>query len=376
MAPFSLDFLLSFNLLTPPCLLKQYAKFQASLKEKGIKTGVGVKMALQEFVAENVTDADVARFEAARRQKELAASVGAQSVSSSRSLRGRVGSLGGLLHGSMQSLGLGSSNSLGDAHASLGQEDPSHNESWNVLSSGSLSRSFDPALANTGLKPSESFNNLIGDALGKLGRATVGAAAAPPTDVVVGGSILSGLRRLSGASTSSAVSQITTGDASVQGTASGHRQSQTGGAVSMANAAAAVAAMDLEGDYGDSSDEEGEGEKGEGELQFENLPPRAAERKRRASFGSLGALSMQKNFIDELSDEDDSSLSSSSDDEKEERPRSTPRSNPSKKVNDSNRSRDRTKCLDSDEDSGVHDDDKEYLGDELVVGFGPRPVRR
>ena len=345
----------------------QYAKFQASLKEKGIRTGVGVKMALQEFVAEHVTDADVARFEAAKRQKELAASGGGgQSVSSSRSLRERVGSLGSLLHGSRQSL-MGSSTSVGDPSASLGHDDPGANASWN------LSRSFDPALANAGMKKSESFNNLIGDALGKFGLAAEGVgAAAPPTDVVVGSSIMAGLRRLSGASTSSAVSQMTTGDASAQGTATNsHRQSQRGSTLSMADAAAAVAAMDLEGDYGDSSDEEGEVE---GNLQFDNLPPRAAERKRRASFGSLGALSMQKNFIDELSDEDDSSLSSS-DDEKEVKPSSTTtRNNNSNKTNGDIRSKDGTHGLDSDEDSD-YDDDKEYLGDELMVGFGPRPSR-
>lgn len=325
-------------------------------------------MALQEFVAEHVTDADVARLEAAKRQKELAASGGGgQSVSSSRSLRERVGSLGSLLHGSRQSL-MGSSTSVGDPSASLGHDDPGGNASWN------LSRSFDPALANTGIKKSESFNNLMGDALGKFGLAAEGAgAAAPPTDVVVGSSIMSGLRRLSGASTSSTVSQMTTGDASAQGTATNsHRQSQRGSTLSMADAAAAVAAMDLEGDYGDSSDEEGSME---GSLQFDNLPPRAAERKRRASFGSLGALSMQKNFIDELSDEDDSSLSSS-DDEKEVKPSSTTtRNNHSNKTNGDNRSKADTRGLDSDEDSD-YDDDKEYLGDELMVGFGPRPSRR
>lgn len=346
----------------------QYAKFQASLKEKGIRTGVGVKMALQEFVAENVSDADVARFEAAKRQKELAAS-GGQSVSSSRSLRERVGSLGSLLHGSRQSL-MGSSTSVGDPPSAI--DDPGANASWN------LSRSFDPGLANSGIKKSESFNNLIGDALGKFGLAAEGAgASAPPTDVVVGNSIKAGLRRMSGASTSSAVSQITTGDVSAQGTAttsSSHRQSQRSSTLSTTDAAAAVAAMDLEGDYGDSSDEEGEVV--EGDLQFDSLPPRAAERKRRASFGSLGALSMQKNFIDELSDEDDSSLSSS-DDEDEVKPSSTTRrnNNHSNKTNGENRSRDDTQGLDSDEDSDS-DDDKEYLGDELVVGFGPRPSRR
>ena len=343
----------------------QYAKFQASLKEKGIRTGVGVKMALQEFVAEHVTDVDVARFEAAKRQKELAASGGGgQSVSSSRSLRERVGSLGSLLHGSRQSL-MGSSTSVGDPPAAV--DDHSANASWN------LSRSFDPALANTSIKKSESFNNLIGDALGKFGLAAEEAgSAAPPTDVVVGGSIMCGLRRLSGASTSSAISQMTTGDASAQGTAtSSHRQSQRSGTLSISDAAAAVAAMDLEGDYGDSSDEEGEIE---GDSQLDNLPPRAAERKRRASFGSLGALSMQKNFIDELSDEDDSSLSSS-DDEEEVKPNSTTtRNNQSNKTNGDIRSKDGTHGLDSDEDSD-YDDDKEYLGDELMVGFGPRPSR-
>ena len=326
-------------------------------------------MALQEFVAEHVTDADVARFEAAKRQKELAAT-GGGGHGSSRSLRERVGSLGSLLHGSRQSL-MGSSGSVGDPSASLTHVDPSANASWN------LSRSFDPALANTGIKKSESFNNLIGDALGKFGLAAEGAgAAAPPTDVVVGSSIMTGLRRMSGASTSSAVSQITTGDASVQG----HRRSQRDIAVGMADAAAAVAAMDLEGDYGDSSDEEGEID---GHLQLDNLPPRAAERKRRASFGSLGALSMQKNFIDELSGEDDSSLSSSDDDdeeeEEEEKPSSTRRNNHGNKINGENRSKDGTydgtHGLDSDEDSD-YDDDKEYLGDELMVGFGPRPSRR
>ena len=328
-------------------------------------------MALQEFVAENVSDADVARFEAAKRQREMAASGGAQSVSSGRSLRERVGSLGSLLQGSRQSL-LGSSNSVGDQPASLGVDDPGANASWNYSGNGSLSRSFDPALANTVIKNSESFNNLIGDTLGKLGRAAAGAAAPPPTDVMVGNSLMSGLRRMSGASTSSAVSQMTTGDASAQGAS--HQQSQRGGAVSMADAAAAVADMDLEGDYGDSSDEEGEVD---GQLQFDNLPPRAAERKRRASFGSLGALSMQRNFIDELSGEDDSSLSSSDDEEDEKKPSSERCTNPSNKNNDPNRSsRDGTHGIDSDEESDEYDDDKEYLGDELVVGFGPRPARR
>jgi hypothetical protein len=275
---------------------------------------------------------------------------------------------------------MGSSTSVGDPSASLAHDDPGANASWN------LSRSFDPALANTGIRKSESFNNLIGDALGKFGLAAEGAAsAAPPTDVVVGSSIMTGLRRISGASTSSAVSQITTGDASAQGTAaSSHRYSQRDIAVGMADAAAAVAAMDLEGDYGDSSDEEGEID---GHLQLDNLPPRAAERKRRASFGSLGALSMQKNFIDELSGEDDSSLSSSDDDEEEEeedeKPSSTRRNNHGNKINGENRSKDGTydgtydgtHGLDSDEDSD-YDDDKEYLGDELMVGFGPRPSRR
>ena len=346
----------------------QYAKFQASLKEKGIKTGVGVKMALQEFVAEHVTDVDVARFEAAKRQKELAASGaggGGQSFGSSRSLRERVGSLGSLLHGSRQSL-MGSSTNVGDPPASLGHNDSSENASWN------LSRSFDPALANTGMKKSESFNNLIGDALGKLGLAAETAGtAAPPTDVEVGRSIMAGLRRLSGASTSSATScstsQMSAGDANAQSTVtSSHRQSQRGSALSMADAAAAVAAMDVEGDYGDCSDEEGK-------VELDTLPPRAAERKRRASFGSLGALTMQKNFIDELSDEDDSSLSSS-DDEKEVKP-STPGNNHTNKANGDNRSKDGTQGLNNDEDSD-YDDDKEYLGDELMVGFGPRPSRR
>ena len=351
----------------------QYAKFQASLKEKGIKTGVGVKMALQEFVAEHVTDVDVARFEAAKRQKELAASGaggGGQSFGSSRSLRERVGSLGSLLHGSRQSL-MGSSTNVGDPPASLGHNDSSQNASWD------LSRSFDPALANTGIKKSESFNNLLGDALGsdalgKLGLAAETAGtAAPPTDVEVGRSIMAGLRRLSGASTSSATScstsQMSAGDANAQSTAtSSHRQSQRGSALGMADAAAAVAAMDVEGDCGDCSDEEGK-------VELDTLPPRAAERKRRASFGSLGALTMQKNFIDELSDEDDSSLSSS-DDEKEVKP-STPGNNHTNKANGDNRSKDGTQGLNNDEDSD-YDDDKEYLGDELMVGFGPRPSRR
>ena len=159
---------------------------------------------------------------------------------------------------------------------------------------------------------------------------------------------------------------MSAGDANAQSTVtSSHRQSQRGSALSMADAAAAVAAMDVEGDYGDCSDEEGK-------VELDTLPPRAAERKRRASFGNLGALSMQKNFIDELSDEDDSSLSSS-DDEKEVKP-STPGNNHTNKANGDNRSKDGTQGLNNDEDSD-YDDDKEYLGDELVVGFGPRPSR-
>lgn len=270
-------------MITP---LNQYAKFQASLKEKGLKTGIGVKMALQEFVAENVSDADVARFEAAKRQRDLAASGGSQSVGGGLSLRERVGSLGSLLHGSRRS-----SECVDDPPDSLG--DARNNASWNLQNAGNgLSRSFDPALFSAGMKKSDSFNNLIGDALGKLGRAAAGATTALPTEVVAG--------------------------------------------ISMA-------------------------------FELDNLPPRAAERKKRASFGSLGALSMQKNFIDELSAE----LSSSDNEEEEEKPSSKPSSEPSNKKNDGSRSRG-----DSDEESGEYDDDKEYLGDELVVGFGPRPARR
>ena len=259
--------------------LNQYAKFQASLKEKGIKTGVGVKMALQEFVAENVSDADVARFEAAKRQRDLAASGGSQSVGGGLSLRERVGSLGSLLQGSRRF-----SEGVDDPPESLGD---TNNASWNLQNAGNgLSRSFDPALFSGSIKKSDSFNNLIGDALGKLGRAAVGATTALPTEVVAGNSTV---------------------------------------------------------------------------FEMDNLPPRAAERKKRASFGSLGALSMQKNFIDELS----------SDDEEEQKPSGEPSSEPSNKKNGGSRSRG-----DSDEESGEYDDDKEYLGDELVVGFGTRPVRR
>ena len=264
-----------------------YAKFQASLKEKGIKTGVGVKMALQEFVAENVSDADVARFEAAKRQRDLAASGGSlsQSVGGGLSLRERVGSLGSLLQGSRRF-----SEGVDDPPESLGD---ANNASWNLQNAGNgLSRSFDPALfSQSGVKKSDSFNNLIGDALGKLGRAAVGATTALPTEVVAGNSTV---------------------------------------------------------------------------FEMDNLPPRAAERKKRASFGSLGALSMQKNFIDELSAE-----LSSSDNEEEEKPSGEPSTNPSNKKNDGSRSRGDS----GDEESGEDDNDKEYLGDELVVGFGPRPVR-
>ena len=264
-------------MITP---LNQYAKFQASLKERGIKTGIGVKMALQEFVAENVSDADVARFEAARRHRDLAASGGSQSVGGGLSLRERVGSLGSLLQGSRRSL-----ECVDDPPESLGD---TNNASWNLQNAGSgLSRSFDPALFNSGIKKSDSFNYLIGDAFGKLGRAAVGATTAPPTDVVAGNPTV---------------------------------------------------------------------------FELDNLPPRAAERKKRASFGSLGALSMQKNFIDELS----------SDNEEEEKPSGEPSTNPSNKKNDGSRSRGDS----GDEESGEDDADKEYLGGELVVGFGSRPVRK
>ena len=238
-------------------------------------------MALQEFVAENISDADVARFEAAKRQRDLAASGGSQSVGGGLSLRERVGSLGSLLQGSRRSL-----ECVDDPHESLGD---ANNASWNLQNAGNgLSRSFDPALFRTGIKKSHSFNNLICDAFGKLGRAAVGATTAPPTDVVAGNPTV---------------------------------------------------------------------------FELDNLPPRAAERKKRASFGSLGALSMQKNFIDELS---------SSDNEEEEKPSGEPSTNPSNKKNDGGRSRGDS----GDEESGEDDDDKEYLGDKLVVGFGSMPVRR
>lgn len=240
-------------------------------------------MALQEFVAENISDADVARFEAARRHRDLAASGGSQSVGGGLSLRERVGSLGSLgslLQGSRRSL-----ECVDDPPESLGD---TNNASWNLQNAGSgLSRSFDPALFNSGIKKSDSFNYLIGDAFGKLGRAAVGATTAPPTDVVAGNPTV---------------------------------------------------------------------------FELDNLPPRAAERKKRASFGSLGALSMQKNFIDELS----------SDSEEEKKPSGEPSTNPSNKKNDGSRSRGDS----GDEESGEDDDDKEYLGGELVVGFGSRPVRR